>query len=177
MMSGKTTELIRRVETADIAGLDYRIFKPSIDTRYDDNAVVNHNGDEWSATVVDTAEGIVRETATSTVDIVAIDEIQFFNGDTLYESVVSLINNNVTVILAGLDTDFRGETFESTARLLAQADHVSKLKAVCAECGKPATRTQRLVDGSPAPYDSNRVVVGGTEQYEARCREHHEVPQ
>lgn len=173
MMSGKTTELIRRVERADIAGLDYEIYQPSIDTRYDDEAIASHTGQTWDATTVESGNEItIPET-----DIVAIDEMQFFDPDPLVWTIETLANNDTTVIISGLDRDFRGETFETTERVLARAERVDKLSAVCAECGAVATRTQRLVDGEPAPYDSERVVVGGQEQYEARCRDHHEVPE
>lgn len=174
MMAGKTTECIRRVEAADIAGLDYEIYKPAIDTRYGEESIVGHNGDEWDATVVDSAYDIVAETPFST-DIVAIDEIQFFDPQ-LIIAIETLANEEITVIVSGLDRDFRGEPFEVTAHVLARAEYVEKLSAVCAECGSPATRTQKLVDGEPAPYASERVEVGGQEQYEARCREHHRVP-
>lgn len=176
MMSGKTTELIRRVETGDIAGLECQMYKPVIDDRYDEENVVGHNGTEWVAKPVESPLTIKEEEDLKEVDIVAIDEVQFFDSNPLIKMSNELVQNDITVILAGLDLDFRGEPFTTTIQLMAHAEYVDKLHAVCSCCGDPATRSQRLIDGNPAPYDSDQVFVSGEEHYEPRCRNHHQVP-
>ncbi|PSP34612.1 thymidine kinase [Halobacteriales archaeon QH_10_67_22] len=176
MMSGKTSELIRRVETGDIAGLDCQIYKPVVDDRYSSDNVVGHDGTEWVAKPVDSPTAIRREGDLEAADIIAIDEVQFFDPEPLVDVTTELVGNDITVILAGLDLDFRGEPFTATMQLTAHAEYVDKLHAVCSVCGNPATRSQRLIDGEPAPYDSERVLVSGAEHYEPRCRTHHQVP-
>ena len=108
-------------------------------------------------------------------DIIAIDEAQFFD-DGIVETVMALADEGFRVIIAGLDQDFRGEPFGPMPLLMAVAEHVTKLQAVCTVCGSPASRTQRLIDGVPAGYDDPVILVGASEAYEARCRKHHEVP-
>ncbi|WP_148682756.1 thymidine kinase [Pyrobaculum ferrireducens] len=172
MFAGKTTELIRRVERHVIAGRRAVVFKPSIDSRYDASKVAAHNGLRFGAVVVPPSEEGVEAIGKMGVeyDVVAVDEIQFFPVQ-LAEVLNSLANGRV-VIAAGLNLDFRGEPFETTARVMAYADRVISLTAVCKVCGRPATRTQRLVNGVPAPRDSPRILVGGGDSYEARCRRH-----
>jgi thymidine kinase len=174
MFSGKTDELIRRLRRARIARQDVQVFKPSIDVRYAAGKVTSHAGTEFEATPVERAAAIgalVRPQAT----VVAIDEAQFFDM-ALVDVVQELARSGRRVLVAGLDTDFRGEPFGPIPHLMAQAEQVDKLHAICMVCGEPACRTQRLINGRPARYDDPIVVVGASEMYEARCRSHHEVP-
>ncbi|MEM1598298.1 MAG: thymidine kinase [Pyrobaculum sp.] len=175
MFAGKTTELIRRVERQVIAGRRAIVFKPSIDVRYSKAKVAAHNGLKFDAYVVppdDVGVGYVEKLGVE-YDVVAVDEAQFFPPS--LADVLNRLADGRIVIAAGLNLDFRGEPFETMARLMAYADKVVSLTAVCKVCGRPATRTQRLIDGRPAPRDSPRILVGGAETYEARCRRHHAV--
>ena len=179
MFAGKTSELIRRVERERYAKKKVSIFKPSLDTRYSTTHVHTHNGLSYPAYIVPaTREGveeIVRKTLEEGYETIGVDEAQFFPLE-LVEELDRLAGEGVRVIVAGLNLDFRGEPFETVKELLARADHITYLTAVCTVCGAEATRTQRLIDGKPAPYDSPRILVGGKEAYEARCRRHHYVP-
>lgn len=174
MFSGKTEELIRRVRRAIIAKQKVQVFKPGIDDRYGIKEVTSHNGQNVKA--VPLVEAIlIIDNLESTTTVVAIDEAQFFD-DGIIEVVERLANNGIRVIIAGLDTDFRGEAFGQMPELMARAEEVTKLRAICVVCGHQATRTQRLVNGEPAYYDDPIILVGAQESYEPRCREHHEVP-
>jgi thymidine kinase len=174
MFCGKTDELIRRLRRAKIAKQKIQVFKPKIDNRYAEAKVTSHAGSEFDAAPVDKAADIRAQVADDTT-VVAIDEAQFLDGD-IVQVVNALADNGVRVIVAGLDTDFRGEPFGAMPHLTALAEHVDKLHAICMVCGQDASRTQRLVDGKPAHYGDPVVIVGAAEMYEARCREHHEVP-
>jgi thymidine kinase len=174
MFSGKSEELIRRVRRAKIARQKVLVFTHVIDLRYGNGKVASHSGLGVDAQPVANAAEILEHVDDS-VDVVAIDEAQFFDW-ALADVVQQLASREIRVILAGLDTDFRGEPFGPMPVLMAQAERVDKLNAICMVCGGPATRTQRLVDGEPAAYDDPLVVVGANEMYEARCRRHHEVP-
>lgn len=174
MFSGKTDELIRRLRRAKIARQKIQVFKPVIDDRYNVNKVSSHSGSEFDATPVNNVDEI-RELLQSDTTVVAIDEAQFFENE-IVPFVQELADKKVRVIIAGLDTDFKGEEFGPMPILLAHAERIDKLHAICMTCGKAALRTQRLVNGVPASYDDPQVVVGASELYEARCREHHEVP-
>jgi thymidine kinase len=174
MFSGKTDELIRRLRRARIARQKIQVFKPSIDTRFAEDKVTSHAGTEFEATPVATALEIPRLVTPETT-VVGIDEGQFLD-DSLARVALDLADRGMRVIVAGLDTDFRGEPFGVMPVLMAQADHVDKLYAICMVCGAEATRTQRLINGRPARYDDPVVVVGASELYEARCRMHHQVP-
>ncbi|MCK6624057.1 MAG: thymidine kinase [Anaerolineae bacterium] len=174
MFSGKTEELIRRLVRAEIARQKVQVFKPALDNRYKVNKVSSHSGKYYEATVVENAEQIVALLSQDT-GVVAIDEVQFFDW-TIAELCERLANEGRRVILAGLDMDFRGEPFGPMPLLMAQAEQVDKLQAICMVCGAPASRTQRLIDGRPANYDDPVIMVGASEVYEARCRQHHEVP-
>lgn len=174
MFSGKTDELIRRLRRARIARQRIQVFKPSIDTRYGNDKLTSHAGSEFEATPVDHAGEILEKVDPKTT-VVGIDEAQFFE-DEICEVVQRLADRGVRVIVAGLDTDFRGEPFGPMPALMAQAERVDKLHAICMVCGAPASRTQRLINGRPAHYNDPVVVVGASELYEARCRQHHEVP-
>ena len=174
MFSGKTEELIRRVRRARIAKQSVQVFKPAIDTRYTVEAVTSHNGLGVEAVPVQSAAEIERLIQPGTT-VVAIDEVQFFGWE-VTELCHRLADHGVRVICAGLDMDFRGEPFGPIPVLMAQAESVEKLQAICVVCGQPASRTQRLINGEPAAYDDPIILVGGSESYEARCRKCHQVP-
>ncbi len=174
MFSGKTEELIRRVKRAEIARQKVQVFKPELDNRYQVEKLSSHGGSYYEATVVQNAAQIGGLLDADT-EVVAIDEVQFFDW-TIADLCERLANEGRRVILAGLDMDFRGEPFGPMPLLMAQAEAVDKLQAICMVCGAPASRTQRLIDGQPANYDDPVILVGASEVYEARCRRHHEVP-
>lgn len=174
MFSGKSEELIRRVRRAQIARQKVMVFTNKIDIRYGEAQVASHSGSNLDALPIKRAADI-WEHVDDSVTVVAIDEAQFFDWE-VAEVVAQLAHRGVRVIIAGLDTDFRGEPFGPMPILMAQAEEVTKLNAICMVCGGPASRTQRLVDGEPAAYDDPLVVVGANEMYEARCRHHHQVP-
>jgi thymidine kinase len=155
MFCGKTDELIRRLRRATIAKQKVQVFKPSLDYRYNENKVTSHAGSDFEANPIENAEQILTLLDDDTT-VVAIDEAQFFDDR--------------------LDTNFRGDPFGPMPVLMAKAEIVDKLHAICMVCGEPASRTQRLVNGVPAKYDDPVVIVGASEMYEARCRQHHEVP-
>jgi thymidine kinase len=175
MFSGKTEELIRRLKRAEIAKQKVQVFKPKLDDRYHAAKLSSHGGSYYEATVVGNAAEIASLVDDDT-EVVAIDEVQFFDW-TVAELCDQLADQGLRVILAGLDMDFRGEPFGPMPLLMAQAEAVDKLQAICMVCGAPASRTQRLIDGRPANYDDPVIMVGASEVYEARCRRHHEVPQ
>ena len=174
MFAGKSEELIRRVKTLYYAHQKIIAFKPAIDNRYDKSAIASHDGEKYQAFAIKSAEDILP-LVESDIQVVAIDEVQFFK-DNIVSICESLADRGVRVIVAGLDTDFRGEPFGVMPLLLARAEFVTKLSAACTVCGCAATRTQRLVDGKPANYDDPIILVGAKESYEARCRKHHIVP-
>lgn len=173
MFAGKTEELIRRVNVLSFAKKHIQIFKPRIDTRYSDDEIVSHAGLHIPCIVVDNAEQILKKIDQET-EVVAIDEVQFFD-ETIIDICDYLADNGVRVMVAGLDQDFRGEPFGVLPELLTRAEFVTKLTAVCAKCGAPATRTQRLINGVPADYNDDIVLVGAQETYEPRCRHCHEI--
>ena len=174
MFSGKTDELIRRLVRATIAKQKVQVFKPAIDIRYAIEKVTSHAGSNFDATPVETSMDILSRIQADTT-VVAIDEAQFFDRE-IVQIVQELAARGIRVLVAGLDTDFRGEPFGPMPVLMSVAEQVDKLHAICMVCGDEASRTQRLVNGSPARYDDPVVIVGASEMYEARCREHHEVP-
>ncbi|WP_208590717.1 thymidine kinase [Gracilibacillus suaedae] len=174
MFSGKSEELIRRVRRATYGNLSVAVYKPLIDNRYKDDYVVSHNGSELIAKPVKRAIDILED-ITDDMDLIGIDEVQFFDDDIIH-IVSELADRGHRVVLAGLDTDFRGEPFGPMPQLLAISEFVTKLNAVCPVCGSPASRTQRLINGSPASYDDPVILVGAKEAYEPRCRHHHDVP-
>src|SRR5262245_61519227 len=171
MFSGKSEEMIRRLRRAEIAGQRVVIFKPRIDDRYAATDVVSHAGARMRAVPVSSVAEISART--EGFDVVGIDEAQFL-GDGVVSTALELADRGVRVVVAGLDQDFRRLPFGPMPELLTHAEFVDKLQAVCHRCGGPATTTQRLVDGAPAPYSGETVVVGAAEQYEARCRGCHE---
>ncbi len=175
MFSGKTEELLRRIRRAEIARKKVQLFKPTIDNRYGLVRVASHDGlAREDAIVVCDAQDILRRLAVDT-EVVAVDEVQFFD-DTIADVCDHLADRGLRMIVAGLDQDFRGEPFGPMPLLLARAERVDKLHAICVACGASASRTQRLIDGRPARFDDPVIFVGGSESYEARCRNCHEVP-
>jgi thymidine kinase len=171
MFSGKSEEMIRRLRRAEIAGQRVVIFKPRIDDRYDAADVVSHAGARMRAVPVSTVSDIA--TNASGFDVVGIDEVQFLEV-AIVDAALQLAESGTRVVVAGLDQDFRRLPFGPMPDLLSHAEFVDKLQAVCHRCGGPATTTQRLLDGRPAPYTGETVLVGAAEQYEARCRGCHE---
>jgi thymidine kinase len=174
MFSGKTDELIRRLVRATIARQKVQVFKPAIDNRYAVEKVTSHAGSNFDAQPVQSAAEM-RASVDADTTVVGVDEAQFFDAE-IVQVVQELAARGVRVLAAGLDLDFRGEPFGPMPLLLAQAESVDKLHAICMVCGEEASRTQRLVNGNPARYDDPVVIVGASEMYEARCRKHHEVP-
>lgn len=174
MFSGKSEELIRRLRRAVIARQKVQVFKPAIDDRYAVDQVRSHSGSGFDATPVSSSLELLRRVAPETT-VVGIDEAQFFDAD-LPRIVDRLASEGRRVICAGLDLDFRGEPFGTMPILLAIAERVDKLTAICMVSGEPATRTQRIIDGRPASYDDPIILVGATESYEARSRRHHIIP-
>jgi thymidine kinase len=172
MFSGKSEEMIRRLRRAEIAGQRVLLFKPRIDDRYDVADVVSHAGVRMSAVPVDGIAELVGRARGC--EVVGIDEVQFFEAGVV-EAALTLADSGVRVIAAGLDQDFRREPFGPMPELLSRAEFVDKLQAVCHRCGGPATTTQRLLDGRPAPYSGKTIEVGAAEQYEARCRDCHQA--
>ncbi len=174
MFSGKTEELIRRLRRATIARQKVQVFKPAIDNRYAVEKVKSHAGMDIDAVPIQRAAEI-RQRLEPDTTVVGVDEAQFLDEE-IVPILCDLANHGVRVIVAGLDQDFRGEPFGSMPILMAYAEKVDKLSAICMVCGEPATRTQRLVNGRPARFNDPVVIVGAAEMYEARCRKHHEVP-
>jgi thymidine kinase len=174
MFCGKTEELIRRVRRAIIAKQKVQAFKPSIDIRFGIERVTSHDGQNIEAKPVASPQEIIDSLEPDTT-VVAIDEVQFF-PDEIVPLIESLASRGLRVIVAGLDMDFRGEPFGSMPKLLSRAEEVTKLHAICVVCGEQASRTQRLVNGQPAHYNDPIILVGASESYEARCREHHVIP-
>jgi thymidine kinase len=175
MSSGKTEELFRLLRRQMIAGRSYRIFKHTLDNRAGRKNVGSRIGTLMAAIPVDCSTDILEIATAHSPDIVAIEEAQFFDEE-IVTVVMQLLDEDFNVYITGLSTDFRGEPFYPMPDLMALADTLVPLNAICKVCGEEATMTQRLLDGEPAPYNSELIMVGGDESYEARCRDHHEVP-
>ncbi|MGL4624710.1 MAG: thymidine kinase [Culicoidibacterales bacterium] len=173
MFAGKTEELIRRLKRLEYAKKTFYVFKPQIDNRYSDTDVVSHNGQAIQAIAINSPQEAL-DFLTPDTAVVAFDEVQFFD-ESVIEVIELIAAKGIRVIAAGLDMDFRGEPFGVIPKLLAKAEFVTKLTAICTVCGEPATRTQRLIDGQPANYHDPIVLVGAKESYEARCRHCHQV--
>lgn len=173
MFAGKTEELIRRIKVLQYAKKNILVIKPSIDNRYSDDEIASHSGYRVKSINVDNAYGILNHIKPDT-EVVAIDEAQFFSKE-LIDVCETLADSGRRVMLAGLDRDFKGETFGIMPDLLTRAEFVTKLSAVCVKCGAPATRTQRLVNNKPASYNDPLVLIGGQDSYEPRCRHCHEI--
>ena len=161
MFSGKTEELIRRLNRARIAKLKVEIFSPKADTRYGEEAIISHNANKITSTPVDTASAILL--LASDAHVIGVDEAQFFD-DELPEVCTALANRGIRVIVAGLDMDFKGRPFGSMPTIMAIAESVTKLQAVCVKCGNPAQYSYRLV------HDNSKILLGEKESYEPRCR-------
>ena len=167
MFSGKTEELIRRMKRAQIAKLRVKIFKPQIDIRYSTNDIVSHSEQSMPSQIVENPEDILKLSADA--DVIGIDEAQFFDKK-LVEICNTLADKGKRVIVAGLDQDYRGIPFEPIPELLAIAEYITKTLAICVNCGNPADRTQRKIKSH------ERVLVGASDSYEARCRKCHYIP-
>ncbi len=175
MFSGKSEELIRRVNRAVIARQKVQVFKPSIDDRFSSEHVVSHSHFKITALPINHPYHIL-ECLEPDTQVVAIDEIQFFTGEIVHVCDV-MADRGVRVIAAGLDLDFRGEPFGPMPVLLAKAEFVDKLRAICVVCGEEACRSQRMINGRPADYNSPLILVGASKEgYEARCRSCFELP-
>ena len=173
MFAGKTEELIRRINVLSYARKNILVFKPKIDDRYSTTEIASHAGSKVPCIVISEAKEILNHVNYDT-DVVAIDEVQFFDEDVV-DICEYLADSGVRVMVAGLDKDFRGEPFGVLPDLLTRAEFVTKLTAVCAKCGAPATRTQRIINGKPASFNDPIVLVGAKEAYEPRCRHCHEI--
>ena len=174
MFAGKTEELLRRIKRLEYAKHNIIVFKPTIDTRYEEGHVVSHDNNKTRSINISSARQILDYVDRAT-EVVAIDEIQFLDEEAV-EICEYLADKNIRVIVSGLDRNFRGDEFSFMPRLLAIAEYVTKLSAICVKCHTPATRTQRIIDGKPAKYDDPIILVGANDTYEARCRECHQVP-
>ena len=173
MFAGKTEELIRRINVLSYARKNILVFKPKIDDRYSTTEIASHAGSKVPCIVISEAKEILDHVNYDT-DVVAIDEVQFFDEDVV-DICEYLADSGLRVMVAGLDKDFRGEPFGVLPDLLTRAEFVTKLTAVCAKCGAPATRTQRIINGKPASFNDPIVLVGAKEAYEPRCRHCHEI--
>lgn len=173
MFAGKSEELIRRIKRLEYAHKKTLVFKPKMDNRYSENEIVSHSKIKTRSINIEKAEDILPYIEEDT-EAVVIDEVQFLDHK-IVSLVEDLANRGIRVIVAGLDRDFRGEPFQNMPELLALAEDVTKLTAICMKCGAPATRTQRLVNHEPASYDDPIIIVGASESYEPRCRHCHEV--
>lgn len=169
MFSGKSEELIRRLRRAIIAKQRAMTFKHALDNRFSFDCVASHTGDKIDAQAIDTPERILEFVKKGGVDVIGIDEVQFFANSIVYV-VDELVHSGKRVIAAGLDLDFKGIPFGPMPTLLTLADEVMKLKAICAICGKDAPFSQRLIDGKPAKYTDPIILIGAQESYQARCR-------
>lgn len=174
MFAGKSEELIRRVKRMEYAKKKVLVFKPRIDNRYSECEIVSHAKNRTKSVDIDKAHDIYNYLEEDTYSVV-IDEVQFLDPEVV-EICETLASRGIRVIVAGLDLDFRGEPFSIMPELLARAESVTKLSAICENCGALATRTQRIVNGVPAYYEDEIVIVGAEETYEARCRHCHQVP-
>jgi thymidine kinase len=174
MFSGKSEELMRRVRRATIARKRVQVFKSHLDDRYAGlHTVSSHDGRTHDAIPVDSAAQIAQR-VDPLAQVIAVDEVQFLD-EGIVALATALAEKGRRVILAGVDTDFRGEPFGAMPQLLAVAEAVTKLHAICVQCGNPASRNQRLIDGRPARWDSPTIMVGAAQSYEARCRACHDV--
>lgn len=173
MFAGKSEELIRLARRALYAKKKVQVFKPVIDKRYDEIMVVTHMGVKHEAIPVPNVVAL-RKAILASTSVVCVEEVQFFD-DSICGLAVELADKGVQVILAGLDQDFRRQPFGPMPTLMALADEVVKLRAICMKCGETASHTYRQIDGRPAHWDDPIVLIGATESYEARCRNCFEI--
>lgn len=174
MFAGKTEELLRRLKRMEYAHKNIILFKPDIDTRYEESYVVSHNKNKSLCVCLKKASDIF-DYVTDKTDAIFIDEFQFLDDESV-DVIIALKRRGIRVVLSGLDRDFRGEPFGTMPKVLALADEVLKLKAVCVKCGADATCTQRIINGKPASYNDPVILVGATDSYEARCEDCFEIP-
>ena len=174
MFAGKTEELIRRINRIKYAKKSIIVFKPIIDDRYDRTQVVSHSNQRVDSIPIKDSSEVLKYIDKLPYSV-AFDEVQFFD-EGLIEVIDRLANSGVRVIIAGLDQDFRGEPFGIMPALMAKSEYITKLQGICTVCGAPATRTQRIIDGHPADYDDQTILVSASEKYESRCRHCHQVP-
>lgn len=174
MFAGKSEEIIRRVRRIEFAKKKVLCFKPAIDNRYSADEIVSHNQNKKKSFVISSSKEILNY-VTPDLYAIVIDEVQFFDKE-IVNVCESLASKDIRVIVGGLDMDFRGEPFSIMPELLARAEKVTKLTAICTQCGEEATRTQRIVNGVPAFFEDPIIIVGAKEQYEPRCRKCHIVP-
>ena len=176
MFSGKTEELIRRIRQVQIARQPVRIFTPCLDTRYGNSQVASHSGARIDARVISSIHEVMDHI--NDIQVVAIDELHFLidSPQEILEACQTMADRGLRVLVAGLDQNYRAEPFPALAAVAAVAEQVDKLMAICVRCGAYATRSQRLIDGMPAPANAPTIVVGGLELYEARCRACFELP-
>ena len=173
MFAGKSEELIRRVKRLEYAKKKTLVFKPKMDNRYAEDEIVSHSRLKTKSINIESSSDIAKY-LTDDVEAIVIDEVQFLDAG-IVKVVDELASKGIRVICAGLDRDFRGEPFRNIPELMAIAEDVTKLTAICVKCGAPATRTQRIVNGEPASYDDPIIIVGASEAYEPRCRYCHEM--
>ncbi len=173
MFAGKSEELIRRIKRLEYAKKNVLVFKPEIDNRYSDSDVVSHAKNKAKCINIRVSNDVLKYIKSDTHAVV-IDEVQFLDIAIL-DVVDILANRGIRVIVGGLDTDFKCQPFDITAKMLAKAEYITKLTAVCVVCGEPATLTQRIVDGIPASIHDDIVLVGASEAYEPRCRHCHQL--
>jgi thymidine kinase len=177
MFAGKSEELIRRARRLGYAKKKYLVFKPSIDNRYSESEVVSHDKrrlNSIASTSTQKVRDYLKDEDLNKIDAIIFDEVQFFDND-IIALIEELADVGIRVICGGLDMDFKGDPFYVTANLLARAEKVDKLTAICVKCGENATRSQRLINGEPASANSSVVLIGGQESYEPRCRKCHVV--
>ncbi|MCH5179870.1 MAG: thymidine kinase [Erysipelotrichales bacterium] len=175
MFAGKSEELIRRVKRLEYAKKNTLVFKPKMDNRYSEDEIVSHSKLHTKSINIEKASDIYKYIKSGNkIDAIVIDEVQFLDSE-IVEICSDLADKGIRVIAAGLDMDFRGEPFKNVPELLAKAEYITKLTAICVKCGAPATMTQRIVNGEPAKKDDPIVIVGASECYEPRCRHCHEL--
>ena len=168
MFAGKSEELIRLARRSLYAKRKVQVFKPSVDKRYDETNVVSHMGVSHAAVPVNSVQELKSKLAPDT-EVILIEEVQFFD-ESIIDLAVELADHGKEVTCVGLDQDFRRQPFGPMPKLLAAADEVVKLRAICMKCGGPASHTYRVIDGRPAHWDDPIILIGATESYEARCR-------
>ncbi|MFI3284506.1 MAG: thymidine kinase [Erysipelotrichaceae bacterium] len=173
MFAGKTEELIRRAIRLDYAKKKYIVFKPLMDNRYANDEIVSHSKYRKNSINIDKSEEIYNH-LTDDIEVIFIDEVQFYD-DTIVSVCEDLAKKGYRIIVGGLDCDFKGDPFMITALLLAKAETVVKLTAICNVCGNEATKTQRIINGKPAHINDEIILVGASEAYEPRCRKCHEI--
>ncbi len=173
MFAGKTEEVIRRVRRLQYANKKVIIFKPQFDDRYSNSEIVSHNKNVVKAVEIDKAIDIFKY-LTQDTDAIVVDEVQFLDNE-IIDIIEFVADQGIRVIVAGLDKDFKGDPFGNMGEIIAKADLVEKLTSICSKCGQAATRSQRLLNGEPARYEDEVLLLGASESYEPRCRHCHEV--